>query len=100
MTRICPKCGSENKDEYKHCLKCGTSLISIPKKYLIIIYFFTILLSWGGLLLPKSSVFNFIGVFFPLFIIQTNNSQLKKHGYILILISLIGLFLTAYFKFI
>ena len=97
MTRICPNCGYSNQDDYKHCCKCGTSLLKIRKSSLALVYAVTIFLSWGGLLIPKGLFIIFCGMFFPFFLLQSRHSELKKHGYILFLISIIGIILTVYF---
>ncbi|MCL2686925.1 MAG: zinc-ribbon domain-containing protein [Methanobrevibacter sp.] len=110
MVKICPYCGFENLDNSNFCSKCGRTLlfkeknVAIDYKNLIIVsYVLTIVFSWGGLIFNK--LFNdfgfigFIGLFLPFYLIQSKNPIAKKHGYIQIAISLVGIFLTSVFVF-
>ncbi|WP_409200833.1 zinc ribbon domain-containing protein [Methanobrevibacter sp. DSM 116169] len=108
MVKICSRCGFKYKNSYNFCPNCGNESfikdpdnIAIKNKHLIIgSYILTILFSWGGLLLnfilnfKNTSFFSFFGIFIPFYLIQSNNSLLKKHGYIQIVISLIGIILS------
>lgn len=118
MTRLCKNCGFENKDEYDFCAKCGTPLIEglqpkqvfvyrreepqINKKVLIISYMITIFLSWGGFvfgILTKNttlSAFTFFGFFMPFYLVQAPVRELRKHGLIQLIISIVGVALSLY----
>ena len=111
MVKICPYCSYENEDKANFCSNCGKTLLfnenTIPvinyKKIISISYILTITFSWGGLIF--NTFFNnfgfigFIGMFLPFYLIQSSNPIAKKHGYIQIVISLIGIFLTSVFVF-
>ncbi len=121
MTRICKNCGYENKDEYDYCAKCGTPLVEglkpkqiyvlnnqpvqINKKAVLIAYIITIFLSWGGLILNlvfKSTsmmIFAFFGFFMPFYLLQAPVKELRRHGYILLAISAVGVILSFYVMF-
>ena len=121
MTRICKNCGYENKDEYDYCAKCGTPLVEglkpkqiyvlnnqpvqINKKAVLIAYIITIFLSWGGLILNlvfKSTsmmIFAFFGFFMPFYLLQAPVKELRRHGYILLAISVVGVILSFYVMF-
>ena len=118
MTRICKKCGFENRDDYDYCAKCGTPLIEgapqkqfyvyqnpqpqINKKALILSYIVSIFLSWSGFvvgIIAKSTgmaIFTFFGLFLPFYLIQAPVKELRKHGYIMLVISLVGVALSFY----
>ena len=113
MTRICSNCEFENQDDYDFCAKCGTPLVDgvgqnnfilyhpppqLNKKAIIISYIVTIFLSWSGFIVSLSSVgiFTFFGFFLPFYLIQSPVRELKKHGYIQLIISLIGVGLSFY----
>ena len=117
MTRICSKCKYENQDDYDFCAKCGTPLIEgapprnfliynaqprVNKKVIIISYIVTIFLSWSGVVvgfLTKQSsigIFTFFGFFVPFYLVQSPVSQIKRHGYIQLLISTVGVILSFY----
>ena len=118
MTRICKNCGYENKDDYDYCAKCGTPLVEglrpkqvfvyrpedvqINKKVLAISYIVTIILSWSGFfvtLIAKNTsiaVFTFFGLFMPFYLIQAPVKELRKHGFIQLAISLVGVGLSFY----
>ena len=111
MGEICPYCGFENLENSKFCSSCGKSLVlngvsssAIDYKKLIIVsYILVILFSWGSILF--NFLFNsfgfigFIGLFLPFYLIQSKDPIVKKHGYILIAISLIGISLSLVFMF-
>ncbi|MBE6499819.1 MAG: zinc ribbon domain-containing protein [Methanobrevibacter thaueri] len=121
MTRICENCEFENKDEYDYCAKCGTPLVDglpytqiyiydssqppINKKALILSYIVTIFLSWIGFIVGVISkqtnlaVFTFFGFFMPFYLVQSKHPVLRKHGLIMMLISLIGVGLSFYVMF-
>jgi len=111
MVKICHYCGFENQDSFNFCSNCGRTLVfnekensSIDyKKIIIISYVITIIFSWGGLifnvLFNSYGFFGFIGLFLPFYLIQSKNPIIKKHGYIQIAISLIGIFLSGLIVF-
>lgn len=119
MVRICKNCGYENKDEYNFCAKCGTQLVenvvtpqmalelqeSTKKKLIIISYLVTIILSWGGVVLYllqfnySVGYLGFFGAFMPFYLVQAPDKNVKKHGYIMLLISIIGIILSFYLIF-
>lgn len=117
MVRICRNCNYENKDEYDFCAKCGTPLTEKPnqlkiglsenakRKLIIISYLITILLSWGGVLIyflkNQYSVgyLGFFGIFMPFYLIQAPDKKIRKHGYIMLLLSVIGISLSFYLLF-
>ena len=118
MTRICSNCEFVNQDDYDFCAKCGTPLIEgvqpknvlvykaqprVNKNAIILSYIVTIFLSWSGFilaLLTKRSpvgVFTFFGFFLPFYLIQSPVKEIKRHGYIQLLISVAGVILSIYF---
>lgn len=111
MVKVCPYCGCENQDNFNFCSNCGRPLILNEeknfdfdyKRLIIISYIITILFSWGGLIF--NAIFNsfgfigIVGLFLPFYLIQSKNPIAKKHGYIQIAISLVGIFLSAVFVF-
>ena len=121
MTRKCNNCGFENQDDYDYCAKCGNPLIEgvqpkqfyvykaqppkINKRNLLISYIITIFLSWGGValwLISKSTnftMFTFFGFFMPFYLVQSKHPQIKKHGIIQMIISLVGVGLSFYLVF-
>lgn len=119
MVRICNNCGYENKDEYDFCAKCGTPLAddviapqmrmglpeSTKRKLIIISYIITIVLSWGGVLIyflrAKYALgyLGFFGAFMPFYLIQAPDKRIKRHGYIMLLISIVGIALSFYLLF-
>ena len=118
MTRICKNCGYENKDEYDYCAKCGTPLVEglkpkqvyflnnqpvqINKKAVFLSYLLTIFLSWGGLILnlifktTTMTAFAFFGFFMPFYLIQAPVKELRRHGYIQLAISAVGIIISFY----
>lgn len=120
MTRICSKCEYENQDDYDFCAKCGNPLIEgvqpknfivykaqpkINKKALILSYIVTIFLSWSGFIFgilsrhTNMAIFTFFGFFLPFYLIQAPYSELKRHGYIQLAISTVGVILSIYVMF-
>lgn len=121
MTRKCNNCGFENQDDYDYCAKCGIPLVEgmkpkqfyvykaqppkINKRNLLISYLVTIFLSWGGVVLwlfSKSTgftMFTFFGFFMPFYLVQSKHPEIKKHGIIQLIISLIGVGLSFYLMF-
>ena len=115
MVRICKNCGFENQDSYDFCAKCGTPLVEglqpntffvyrtveqgISRKFIIISYIITIFFSFGGLLMDlvarntSMGFFSFFGFFMPFFLIQAQDNNIKKHGFIQLFISLVGFIL-------
>ena len=110
MTRICSNCEFENQDDYDFCAKCGTPLVDgvgqsnfvlyqpppqLNKKAIIISYIVTIFLSWSGFIVSLFSkhssvgIFTFFGFFLPFYLIQSPVRELKKHGYIQLIILLL-----------
>ena len=118
MTRICNKCGFENQDDYDYCAKCGNPLVEgakpkqfyvyqrqdyqINKKAMLLAYIVTIFLSWGGVIFSliakntRMAAFSFFGFFLPFYLVQAPIRELKKHGYIMLVISLAGVALSFY----
>ncbi len=113
----CPVCGCENPDDYKFCHDCGNPLIlndsnrnfgdldnsddfpSFDSKKLIIIgYIIAILFGWGSFII--SSLFSsfgfigFIGLFFPGFMLNSKDPNIRKHAYIQLAIMIIGIIVT------
>lgn len=121
MSIICHKCGYPNNDDYNFCAKCGAQLVenpqiplpmgmpivthSVKRKLIIISYLITIFLSWSGVIIDilglKSSVgvIGFFGIFMPFYLIQSTDPKIRKHGYIMLILSLIGLTLSFYLLF-
>ena len=115
MVRICKNCGFENQDSYDFCAKCGTPLVEglqpntffvyrnvehgISRKFIIISYIITIFFSFGGFLMElvarntSMGFFSFFGFFMPFFLIQAQDNNIKKHGFIQLFISLVGFIL-------
>lgn len=115
MVRICKNCGFENQDSYDFCAKCGTPLVEglqpntffvyrnvehgISRKFIIISYITTIFFSFGGFLMDlvarntSMGFFSFFGFFMPFFLIQAQDNNIKKHGFIQLFISLVGFIL-------
>lgn len=118
MVRNCKNCGFVNQDDYDFCAKCGTPLVEglkpsqvyvfksqepqVNKNALIIAYIVTIFLSWSGFvvgLFAKNTLmttFTFFGFFMPFYLVQSKHPTLRKHGLILMLISLVGVALSFY----
>ena len=108
MSKKCNYCGNLNEDKARYCNYCGYPLIETTHHYeigikgIIISYIITILLSWGGILLfllSTLSGFGFIGMvglFIPFYLINSHNPNLKRHGYIQLMISLSGIFISGY----
>lgn len=115
MVRICKNCEFENQDSYDFCAKCGTPLVEglqpntffvyrnveqgISRKFIIIAYIITIFFSFGGFLMDlvarntSMGFFSFFGFFMPFFLIQAQDNNIKKHGFIQLFISLVGFIL-------
>ncbi len=118
MTRICNNCEYINQDDYDFCAKCGNPLVEglkprqvyiykpeqlqINKKALVAAYIITIFLSWIGVILGLLSkhthlaVFTFFGFFMPFYLVQSRHPTLRKHGIIMMLISVAGVVLSFY----
>ena len=116
MTRICEKCNFENQDDYDYCAKCGNPLVEgavaknvfvlkaedipINNKAIIVSYIVTIALSWSGFIIGIISKnaglvgFTFFGFFMPFYLIQSKHPTIKKHGFIQLIISVIGIILS------
>ena len=121
MVRNCENCGYVNQDDYDFCAKCGTPLVEglkrknfvvfrpedvkINKKAILISYIITIFFSWIGVLVAilsnntKAGVFAFFGFFMPFYLIQAPVKELRKHGFIQLAISAIGVGLSFYVMF-
>ena len=121
MTRICTKCGYENDDSFNFCAKCGTSLIEgvetpqfnvvMPlsgrqkRNIIILSYVITIAFAWGGLviklLLSHSNIgfISFFGLFLPFYMLQSSDREIKKHGYIQLVLSIVGLVVSYWAAF-
>jgi hypothetical protein len=118
MVRVCEKCEYINQDDYDYCAKCGTPLVEglqpkqfyvykselppVNKKALVLAYAATIFLSWIGFfigLLAKNTMviaFTFFGFFFPFYLVQSKHPVLRRHGLIMMVISLVGVALSFY----
>lgn len=120
MTRICNNCNFENQDDYDFCAKCGTPLVEgaqqrnfivfkdmnelppVNNKAIIASYIVTIFLSWSGFIVgtllknTSLSIFTFFGFFMPFYLVQSRHPTIRKHGIIMLIISLIGVFLSFY----
>lgn len=121
MTRVCDNCGFENNDEYDYCAKCGNPLVEglkpkqiyiyqrqepeIDSRLIILSYIVTIFLSWSGFIVgiiskhTSMAAFTFFGFFLPFYLVQSPVPKIKRHGFILLAISLIGVFLSFYVMF-
>ena len=119
----CPICGCENPDDYKFCHDCGSPLNftksmddltdelnnlddfpSLDSKKLIIIgYIIAILFGWGSFILSfflgSYGFIGFIGLFFPGFMLNSKDPNIRKHAYIQLAIMLIGIIFTILFLF-
>lgn len=118
MTRICKNCEFENQDYYDFCAKCGNPLVEglkpnkvyiynaeqlpINKKAIVAAYLITIFLSWSGFIVgiiskhTSMAVFTFFGFFMPFYLVQSKHPTLKRHGLIMMAISLVGVALSFY----
>ena len=121
MTRTCENCGFVNQDDYDFCAKCGTPLVEglkpnnvyvyraqqpqINKRALIGAYIVTIFLSWSGFVAgiiskhTNFAIFTFFGFFMPFYLVQSKHPTLRKHGLIMMMISLVGVALSFYVMF-
>ena len=121
MVRTCKNCGFVNQDDYDFCAKCGTPLVEglrpnnvyvyrpeqlrVNKKALLAAYIVTIFLSWSGFVVGLISkhtsfaVFTFFGFFMPFYLVQSKHPTLRKHGLIMMMISLVGVSLSFYVMF-
>lgn len=114
MVKTCKHCGWENQENAAFCSSCGKSLSKQEednkeekymgfdyKKLIILSYIVSIAFTWGGvifnILVNRHGVgfFGFIGLFLPFYLVQSNNPTVKKHGYIQIIISLIGILIST-----
>lgn len=119
----CPICGCENPDDYKFCHYCGSplnlnesiddlteelnNLDDFPsfdsKKLIIIGYIIAILFGWGSFILSflfgAYGFIGFIGLFFPGFMLNSKDSNIRKHAYIQLAIMLAGIFVTFFVLF-
>jgi len=118
MTRICENCKFENQDDYDFCAKCGTPLVEgvqpknfivfrnelppVNNKAIIASYIVTIFLSWSGFIVgtflknTSLSFFTFFGFFMPFYLVQSRHPTIKKHGIVMLIISLVGVALSFY----
>ena len=118
MTRECEECGFINQDDYDFCAKCGNPLIEgarrqqvyiarpedfqINKKAVAAAYIITIFLTWIGFVVgiiskhTNMAVFTFFGFFMPFYLVQSKHPTLRKHGIIMMMISLVGVALSFY----
>ena len=107
----CPICGCENPDDYKYCHDCGNPLMPVDfdrvgenypsfdsKKLIIIGYIIAILFGWGSFILSlffgSYGFIGFVGLFFPGFMLNSKDSNIRKHAYIQLAIMLIGILVT------
>lgn len=118
MTRICENCEFVNQDDYDFCAKCGTPLVEgvqprnfyvvkaedlpINKKAMFAAYVLTIFLSWSGFIVgiisknTHMAIFTFFGFFMPFYLVQSKHPKIRKHGIIMMIISLVGVALSFY----
>jgi len=118
MTRICENCKFENQDDYDFCAKCGTPLVEgvqpknfivfrnelppVNNKAIIASYIVTIFLSWSGFIVgtflknTNLSFFTFFGFFMPFYLVQSRHPTIRKHGIVMLIISLVGVALSFY----
>jgi hypothetical protein len=118
MTRICENCKFENQDDYDFCAKCGTPLVEgvqpknfivfrnelppVNNKAIIASYIVTIFLSWSGFIVgtflknTSLSFFTFFGFFMPFYLVQSRHPTIRKHGIVMLIISLVGVALSFY----
>lgn len=121
MTRVCKNCSFENNDDYDFCAKCGTPLVEglkpnqiyyykmqepqINKKAMALAYIVSIFLSWSGFIFglifknTSSGMFTFFGFLMPFYFLQAPVKAIRKHGFILLAISLVGVCLSLYTMF-
>ena len=121
MTRLCENCGFVNQDDYDFCAKCGNPLVEglkpknfivfkpeqykINKKAILLSYIITIILSWSGFIVgiiaknTRIAVFTFFGFFMPFYLVQSKHPTIRKHGLIMMIISLVGVALSFYVMF-
>lgn len=121
MTRTCKNCEFINQDDYDFCAKCGAPLVEgvqpkqvyvyksqqpqVNKKAIIAAYIITIFLSWSGFVVgiiakgTNLAVFTFFGFFMPFYLVQSRHPTLRKHGLIMMMISLVGVALSFYVMF-
>ena len=117
----CPICGCDNPEGYKFCHDCGNPLIfndlnnkgtynledldnqinspSFDSKKLIIIgYIIAILFGWGSFILSflfgSYGFIGFIGLFFPGFMLNSKDSNIRRHAYIQLAIMIVGIIVS------
>ena len=117
----CPICGCDNQEDYKFCHDCGNPLIfndlnnegtynledldnqinspSFDSKKLIIIgYIIAILFGWGSFILSflfgSYGFIGFIGLFFPGFMLNSKDSNIRRHAYIQLAIMFVGIIVS------
>ena len=117
----CPICGCDNQEGYKFCHDCGNPLIfndlnnegtynledldnqinspSFDSKKLIIIgYIIAILFGWGSFILNfffgSYGFIGFIGLFFPGFMLNSKDSNIRRHAYIQLAIMIVGIIVS------
>ena len=118
----CPICGCENPDDYKFCHDCWNPLVlndlnqnfddlnnlddfpSFDSKKLIIIgYIVAVLFGWGSFILSflfgAYGFIGFIGLFFPGFMLNSKDPNIRKHAYIQLAIMIIGIIVTFFVLF-
>ena len=117
----CPICGCDNPEGYKFCHDCGNPLIfndlnndgtynladldnqnnfsSFDSKKLIVIgYIIAILFGWGSFILSflfgSYGFIGFIGLFFPGFMLNSKDSNIRRHAYIQLAIMFVGIIVS------
>lgn len=114
----CNYCGTVNEDWARYCNYCGKPLIKTHEekeytpeleiekpepdenKIIKIGYVISIIFGWGWVPLIILNAYNnigffgFFGLFLPFYMINSNNSKIRKHGLIQLMICLSG-FLMA-----
>lgn len=108
MVKKCPFCGELNQNSFNYCSNCGNPLFnkdnifasSKENKNLIFIgYLFTFIFCWGGVFLSLFSSIGVFGLFLPFYLTSSDDSTMRKHGYIQMVLSVLGLVLTFSFRF-
>ncbi|WP_295723520.1 zinc ribbon domain-containing protein [uncultured Methanobrevibacter sp.] len=91
----------DNSFEYKHSQYAEGD----ENKLIILGYITSIILSWGWVpLVLLKSIMNvgfvsLVGLFLPFYMINSENSKVRKHGYFQFIICILGCILGIYFMF-
>jgi hypothetical protein len=74
----------------------------VNNKAIIASYIVTIFLSWSGFIVgtflknTSLSFFTFFGFFMPFYLVQSRHPTIRKHGIVMLIISLVGVALSFY----